>query len=58
MGGQYISTRLENLRYKCQSSATTEFVLEFPIVTGTGGSTCVVETSVGIVTEPRKSSRL
>lgn len=41
-----------------QSSATPEVVLEFPILTDMEDTTCVVETSVEIATESRRSSRL
>ena len=37
-----------------QSSATPEVVLEFPILTNMEATTCVVETSVEIATEPRR----
>ena len=42
----------------CQSSATLEVVPEFTIMTDTEAPTCVVETSVEIVAEPRRLSRL
>ena len=42
----------------CQSSATPEVVLGFPILTDMEATTCVVETSVEIATEPRGSCRL
>ena len=41
-----------------QRSATPEVVLEFPIMTDMEATTCVVETSVDIVAEPRMLSRL
>ena len=41
-----------------QSSATPEVVLEFSIMTEMEATTCVVETLVEIVAEPRRSSRL
>ena len=42
----------------CQSSATPEVVLEFPIMNEMKATTCVVETSVEIAAEPRRLSRL
>ena len=41
-----------------QSSATPEVVLEFPIMTETEATTCVVETSVEIAAEPRRLRKL
>ena len=38
----------------CQSSATPEVVLEFPIMNEMKATTCVVETSVEIAAEPRR----
>ena len=41
-----------------QSSTTPEVVPEFPIMTEMEATTCVVETSVEMVAELRRSSRL
>ena len=41
-----------------QSSATLKVVLEFPIMTKMEATICVVETSVEIATEPRRSYRI
>ena len=38
----------------CQSSATSEVVLEFPIMTKMKATICVVETSVEIAAKPRR----
>ena len=57
MGGQYNSTRLENLCYHIRV-AQRQKLFRGLLMIDVKASTCVVETLVEIVAEPRRSSRL